>query len=141
MFKKLLHIEHASPQTDVGLLVLRIAFGGLMMRYGWQKLANFSEYASGFLNFLWLGSEVSLGLATFAELFCAFLIVIGLFTRWATMPLIITMLVAFFQAHADDTFDVKEHPLVFLFPYIALLMAGAGRFSIDGVLFGMRRKY
>lgn len=112
-----------------------------MMRHGWQKLINFNEYASGFLNFLWLGGEVSLGLATFAELVCAFLIVIGLFTRWAAMPLIITMLVAFFQAHANDSFDVKEHSLLFLFPYIALLIAGAGKFSADGALFGMRRKY
>jgi len=141
MFKKLLYIENAPLQTDVGLLVVRIAFGGLMMRYGWQKLVNFSEYASGFLDFLWLGSEVSLGLAIFAELLCAFLIVIGLFTRWATIPLIITMLVAFFQVHANDTFDVKEHSLLFLFPYIALLMTGGGKFSIDGSLFGMRRKY
>ncbi len=141
MFKKLLHIENASLQTDVGLLVLRIAFGALMMRYGWQKLVNFSEYANGFLDFMGMGGHISLGLATFAELFCAFLIVIGLATRLAAMPLIVTMLVAFFQAHANEPFDVKEHPLVFLFPYITLLMAGAGKFSLDGILFGMRRKY
>lgn len=141
MFKKLLHIENASTQTDIGLLILRLSSGLLMMRYGWQKLVNFAEYSTGFLDFLGLGGEVSLGLAIFAELFCAFLIVLGLFTRWASMPLIITMLVAFFAAHANDTFDVKEHPLVFLFPYMTLLFAGAGRFSLDGIFFGLRRRY
>lgn len=141
MFKKLLHIENASQQTDLGLLVLRIAFGALMMRHGWQKLVNFSEYAGGFLDFMGMGGQVSLGMATFAELFCAFLIVIGLATRFAAIPLIITMLVAFFQAHANDAFDVKEHSLLFLFSYITLLIAGAGKFSLDGALFGMRRKY
>lgn len=141
MLKKLLHIENAPLQTDLALLVIRIAFGALMMRYGWQKFENFAEWSPGFLNFLGLGGGVSLGLAIFAELFCAFLVIIGLFTRFVTIPLIITMLVAFFQAHTNDSFDVKEHPLVFLFPYIALLMAGAGKFSLDGIMFGMRRKY
>lgn len=141
MFKKLLHIENASTQTDIGLLVLRLSSGLLMMRYGWQKLVNFAEYSKGFLDFMGLGTEVSLGLATFAELICAFLVVVGLFTRWATIPLMITMLVAFFQAHANDPFDVKEHPLVFLFPYLTLFFAGAGRFSLDGIFFGLRRRY
>ncbi|MCB0581200.1 MAG: DoxX family membrane protein, partial [Phaeodactylibacter sp.] len=41
-----------------------------------------------------LGPEISLALATFAEVGCALLVILGLFTRWATAPLAITMMVA-----------------------------------------------
>jgi putative oxidoreductase len=140
MIKKLLYIEPASYQTDIGLLILRIAFSLLMMRYGLQKIENYTEWSGGFLNFLGLGGSISLGLVIFAEFFCSILVLLGTFTRFALIPLIITMLVAFFQAHANDTFDVKEHPLVFLFPYITLLFAGAGRYSLDFMMFGKRRK-
>ncbi len=140
MIKKLLYIEPATYQTDIGLLILRIAFSLLMMRYGLQKIENYTEWSGGFLSFLGLGGAISLGLVIFAEFFCSILVLLGTFTRFALIPLIITMLVAFFQAHANDTFDVKEHPLVFLFPYITLLFAGAGRYSLDFMMFGKRRK-
>lgn len=116
---------------DIASLMLRTTFGLLIMRYGYQKLVNFEEFSGFFIDFIGLGPRISLGLTIFAELGCGFLIVIGLLTRPALVPLIITMLVAIFIAHATDPFDKKEHAILFLVPFISLLILGAGKYSID----------
>ena len=46
------------------------------------------------------------------------LLIIGLFTRQAVIPLIITMLVAIFVIHGDDPFKDKEMAILYLIPYI-----------------------
>ncbi len=116
---------------DVASLLLRVTFGLLIMRYGYQKLSNFEEFSGFFIDFIGLGPRISLGLAVFAELGCGFLVVIGLLTRPALLPLIMTMLVAIFIAHANDPFQEKEHALLFVVPFISLLILGAGKYSVD----------
>lgn len=118
---------------DVVLLLLRLTFG-LSMAYahGWPKLQKLM--AGGevkFLDFLGLGPEVSMGLAVFAELGCALLLAVGLFTRLASIPLIITMFVAVFVAHWGDPYSDMEKGLLFLTPYLCILLAGPGWYSID----------
>jgi putative oxidoreductase len=57
---------------------------------------------------------------------------IGFKTRWATIPLMITMLVAAFYAHAADPFGEKELPLLFFTLFLSILISGGGRYSVDG---------
>lgn len=118
---------------DLVLLLLRLAFGGLMaINHGWSK---FSKLLAGgpyeWADPLGMGPGLSLGLASFAEFICALLLVLGLFTRLATIPLIITMLVAAFVVHIDDGFQKMEHAILFLVPYVCLLIAGPGWYSFD----------
>jgi putative oxidoreductase len=80
-----------------------------------------------------LGSSVSLSLTIFAELFCALLIVIGLFTRLATIPLIVTMCVALFKAHNSDFFGEGEMAALYLGAFITILLTGPGKYSVDGI--------
>lgn len=116
---------------SVGLLILRIGFGGVMLvAHGLPKLQNFGEIAPRF-DPIGLGGTVSLSLAIFAELICAGLLVIGLGTRLAAIPLIVTMLVAAFVAHAEDPWQKKELAVMYLTAYTALLAAGGGMFSLD----------
>ena len=118
---------------DLSLLLLRITFGGLMfLNHG---LGKFNRLTGGeeikFMDFMGLGPEISLGLVVLAEAVCAILIVLGLFTRLATIPLIITMLVAIFMVHWNDPFGDKEMALLYLIPFITLFFSGAGKYSID----------
>lgn len=118
---------------DVILLLLRLTFGlSMAFAHGWPKLQKL--IAGGeirFMDFLGLGPEISLGLAVFAELFCAILLAVGLFTRLSAIPLIITMFVAVFVAHWGDPYSDMEKGLLFLVPYVCLLLAGPGWYSID----------
>lgn len=55
----------------------------------------------------------------------------GLFTRWTVIPLIITMLTAYFFVHFDDPFGKQEKALLFLFCYLTLFFTGPGKYSLD----------
>jgi putative oxidoreductase len=123
--------------ASVALLVLRLGLGALMISgHGWGKLAHFAERAQRFSDPLGLGSPASLALATFAEVFCSAALMLGLATRLAVIPLIVTMTVAFTVVHRHDPWGKRELPLMYLTPYVALLVAGPGRFSVDGSLAG-----
>lgn len=119
-------------RIDIGLLVLRILAGGMMLfSHGMGKLLNFSRLSATFPDPLHIGSTLSLTLTVFAEVVCAVLIMIGLATRLAAIPLIITMFVAAAVIHAMDPWAKKEFALLFAIPFITLAITGAGRFSVD----------
>ncbi|MFA5507600.1 MAG: DoxX family protein [Vulcanimicrobiota bacterium] len=122
--------------NGIGLLVLRVAFGLGMMVHGIQKVNNFETLSQVFPDPLGVGSAMSLSLAIFAELFCSILLVVGLFTPLALVPLGITMLVAIFVAHGDDPWSKKELAFTYLSVYAALLCSGPGKLSLDYRLFG-----
>ena len=121
--------------TNLGLLLLRLGFGGTMLfAHGWSKLGKYAVLAASFPDPMGLGSEATLVLAIFAEVFCSALLMIGLGTRLAVIPLIITMLVAGFIVHAADPFAKQELAFLYLLPFIFLFLAGAGRYSLDGLI-------
>ena len=130
------NIEKQAKLVDIGLLILRIGIASLMLfGHGFDKLVNFTEKAETFADPIGFGPVVSLSLAIFAEFFCSIAILFGFFTRYATIPLIITMLVAIFIIHADDPWKKQEFATLYLIPYISILFAGAGRYSVDSKLF------
>ena len=49
------------------------------------------------------------------------------------------MLVAAFVIHADDPWSKQEFALLYALPFVALIIGGAGRFSLDGRLRQRRR--
>jgi putative oxidoreductase len=117
---------------DVSLLVLRVFVGSFMLTHGYGKfLKLFGDEPLQFADPLGLGVTLSLVLAVFAEFFCSLFLIVGFATRLASIPLIVTMSVAAFIVHADDAFGVKEMALLYLLIYVVLLIAGAGKYSID----------
>lgn len=117
---------------DCVLLIVRIAVAAFMLTHGYPKLMKL--LAGGEIQFadpFGLGMYFSLVLAVFAEFFCSILIGIGLGTRLATIPLIITMSVAAFIAHSSDPFGRKELALLYLVVFVFLLFTGSGKFSVD----------
>lgn len=125
--------------TSLGLLILRITFGCFMAVHGWQKLSGFSDRAETFPDPLGVGSQLSLTLTIGAELGCSLLLIIGLLTRLASIPLAFTMIVALFVIHGADPWQKKELAAAYLSVYAVLLCTGPGAFSIDHLLFGRKR--
>ncbi|OQW51149.1 MAG: hypothetical protein A4S09_10640 [Proteobacteria bacterium SG_bin7] len=118
-------------KRNLGLLVLRVGFGGTMcFVHGFQKVINFQSMSGSFPDPLGIGSVFSLGLCILAEFFCAGLIAVGFYTRWATYPLIITMSVAAFMIHKNDPFQKKELALIYLMGFIAINLLGSGKYSL-----------
>lgn len=120
---------------NLGLLVLRVSFGCLMMLgHGLPKLMNFGQMSESFPDPIGLGKSISLSLAIFAEFGCGLLLILGLLTRLATIPLITTMAVAALLVHGSDPWQKQEMAVVYLAAFVSILVAGGGLFSLDAVL-------
>jgi putative oxidoreductase len=147
-----MHADRQGTATSAGLLVLRVGIGGFMATHGWGKVqmvidGRFAEFGDP----VGIGSGPSLVLAAGAEFVCALLVVLGLATRLAALPPAITMFVAAFVAHGRDPWTMqegfrrfmakeaeswasREPALLFLIPFLALVLTGAGRFSLDALV-------
>ena len=133
-----LQLNFLPRSVDAGLLVLRLWLGfSMFWLHGRGKLMNFGATAQKFPDPLGIGGQTSLGLAVFGEVVCALLLVLGLFTRFAALSLVITMSVAFFlvmKANLAPGGPNGELAFIYLAGYVVLLITGAGRFSLDAML-------
>ena len=133
-------VNYRPISADIAALLLRLIFGSLFVHYGYQKLSNFDQILPMFPDLIHIGAKLSFILVIFAELVCGFLVLIGFATRLAVIPILITMIVAYFIAHAKDPFEAKQLALVYLLLSIVIFVLGAGRFSMDKLLFNRNRK-
>jgi putative oxidoreductase len=135
---KLIKLDFVPFSTDLGLLVLRVWFGLSMFGiHGLAKLKNFGGTVSMFQEKM--GFPAPLGAAAvLAESVFALLLVLGLGTRWAAAFLAVTMSVAFFKVHGavleQGNPGSGEMAFLYLGAAVALLIAGAGRYSVDAKL-------
>ena len=132
--KKLLSTKYSANAVNAALLILRIGVGVLMLNHGYSKLINFATMQDNFMNFLGIGKTASLALVIFAEFFCSVFLILGLFTRLAAIPLLITMAVALFKAHNLEVFGKGELPALYLVAYFVLLLIGPGKISADNAI-------
>ncbi len=121
--------------SDVAALLLRLLFGGLFIWHGWVKIDMYNTYQPMMKDIIGIGSKLSYNLVIFAEFFCAILVTLGFLTRLAVIPIGFTMGVAYFIAHAKDSFQIKELAFLFLGLSIIIFILGSGKYSIDNLLF------
>jgi putative oxidoreductase len=132
--KKLLSTNYRPWAFDTMMLLTRLCFGLLILKnHGFGKLVNFSKMQYVFSDPFHIGSKWSLVLVLFAEVFCALLVIAGLFTRLAVLPLVVAMGVAFFIAHNHQV-EKGEPALLYLCGFIAILLCGPGRVSLDSMM-------
>lgn len=124
-----------SRLVDSAALWLRLGLGVAMLPHGYDKLTHFAEYQSSFMRFLGLSDSVSLALAIGAEFFCSILLLMGLLTRVALIPLLITALVIVFVAHGGDIAGEGAAGFVLVVGYVTSLLLGSGAYSLDAVVF------
>ncbi|MDX1279062.1 DoxX family protein [Oceanihabitans sediminis] len=135
LLNKALNSGSNSTNISVAILILRIAGGAFMLTHGLGKFeALFSGEPIQFRDPIGVGATASLALAVFSEVLCAVLLIVGLGTRLAAIPLAITMFVAAFIVHATDGFGRQELPLLYAAVYISIALIGAGKYSLDNWL-------
>lgn len=132
--------SNANKRTSLLILALRILFGLLLMSHGVQKWSQFDALSSTFPDPIGLGSQCSLVLAIFAELFCSMLFIVGFLYRAALLPMITTMSVAFFKIHGGSIVTGGELAFIYLTIFIILFITGSGRFSIDNFISQLTKK-
>ena len=121
-----------SNYNDLALLLTRIGFGGLMLiNHGIPKLDKLNG-PTEFADPIGVGATASLILCLIGEFLAPVLIIIGLKTKLAAIPAAITMGVAAFIVHGADPLAKKEMALLYFIAFVAIFLAGPGKFSIDG---------
>ncbi|MNK01340.1 putative oxidoreductase CatD [compost metagenome] len=125
--------------TDVAALLLRLIVGAMFVRYGYSKFEAYDTILPMFGDIIGIGSKLSFNLVIFAELVCGFLVLIGLLTRYSIVPIFITMIVAFFVAHAKDTFDVKIAAFLYMVLCLPVFILGSGKYSVDSLIFNRKK--
>ncbi len=131
-------IRPVSKQS-AALGFIRMFVGLVFVLHGAQKLFVY-HYAGVVGMFHQIGipvPEVSAALAIAAELGGGLLLLAGLYTRLAAIPVAFTMLVAILQVHLHAGFFAQsggfEYPLTLLVVNIALILGGGGAFALDNV--------
>ncbi len=120
-----------STNYNLGLLLLRVGFGGMMLTHGIPKLLKMLSGDFSFGDPIGIGETTTLILAVLCEVFFPILVIIGFKTRLSAIPVIITMIVAAFVVHAADPFGIKEKAILYLIGFIAIALLGAGKYSVD----------
>ncbi len=124
-------IQSYESHYSVLLLLLRLLFGGLLLVHGIDKWIHFDTLQFAYPDPLGVGSRFSLMLTIFVEVFCAGFVVLGLLMRPMTIPVMVTMAVAWLVVHHGQAFSYKELSFLFFVGFTLLFFAGPGRFSFD----------
>ncbi|WP_304545935.1 DoxX family protein [Sulfurimonas microaerophilic] len=124
---------------------LALLFARLILAYGFyepamMKWSDISAVAE------WFGTigipmpTLNAYMAATTEITGVILLTLGLFTRAISIPLIVVMIVAIVTVHlphgfsaGDNGFEIPLYYMLFLFIFLS---HGAGKFSLDRVIFG-----
>ena len=125
------------------LLVIRLYWGILFARTGWGKLMNLDKTAGFFESLHIPMPKLNAIMAGSTECFGGALLALGLFARPASLPLIGTMLVAYYTADrealmaitSDPDKFVTAAPFLFLLASLIVLAFGPGKLSLDALFF------
>jgi putative oxidoreductase len=131
---RFLQLAFLPSSYDFALLVLRVWLGlDLFFKHGVEKITRFSQMSAHFPDPVHIGPRVSLAYALLSDGICSLLVVLGLATRLAALIIVINLTVAFTLVHHFATSGPRsgELPLVFLGGFLAVLIAGPGRYSVD----------
>jgi putative oxidoreductase len=127
----------------VGPLALRLSLGAVFLGTGWGKLHNLPQF-TGFLTELGIPfAAAQAPVLASIELVGGALILLGLFTRIAALPLMGIMIVAVLTAKRAEIDGVRTllafDEVTYLAGFLWLFVAGAGKASLDALLFGRKR--
>jgi putative oxidoreductase len=136
-------IEREKTARDLGLLAIRLIIGVVFLYHGSQKL--FGAFGgpglqgfSGYLASLGVPAPgVNAVLAGLAEFLGGAAMLLGLLTRLAAIPMVVTMAVAIITVHAkgfNAATGGMEYPLTLLVVVLGLGLTGAGGLSLDALL-------
>ena len=135
--------ERVVTQLDfLAPLLARVTLGVLFMSTGWGKVHNLAKVAAFFAELHIPAPAIQATFVSYVELIGGALVLVGLFARLASLPLIGSMAVAILTAKADEVHGLPDLFGLVEWTYLALLawvaLAGPGRASLDHFIFSRR---
>lgn len=125
-----------NKNTDLGLLILRIAVGALMLLHGIAKIGGVS-FIGGMLSQKGLPEFLAYGVYV-TEIIAPFLILIGFRTQLFSLVYIFGTLFAMFLVHASEIFTLNQNggwavELLGLYTLgaLSLVFTGGGKYAVS----------
>jgi putative oxidoreductase len=119
----------------LALLVARLTVGILFVSTGWGKVNNLAKITQYFTELGIPMPAFNATLASFTELICGSLLVLGLASRLASIPLVVTMTVAILTAKKDEIHGLPDLFGEVEWTYLAILLViiavGPGKAALD----------
>jgi putative oxidoreductase len=110
----------------------------VFVRAGWGKVHDLDKVTGFFTQLHIPAPAFNAGLVAWSELICGALLFVGLLARLATIPLIVTMIVAIATAKAHEIHSLMQLFGELEFTYLLLLvlvaLVGPGALSIDAAI-------
>ncbi|MDP5008743.1 MAG: DoxX family protein [Glaciimonas sp.] len=123
---------------DLGKLVLRLTLAVLILFHGVSKILSGPGFIVGLLSNAGLPPALAY-LVYVGEIVAPLMILFGIWTRLGALIVVINMLVAFGLVHSKQLMTMNntggwglELQGFYLFTAVAVLLLGAGRFSVGG---------
>lgn len=121
-----------SQYKDLILLVFRVLIcASLIYVHGIPKITDIEAEIANIPDPFGFGKESAAILAIFANIVCPVLIILGLFSRLATLPILAVTLTGLFIVHGSDPAKVRDVPYMYSVAFGLLFMLGPGKLSID----------
>ncbi|MEW9583381.1 DoxX family protein [Paraburkholderia sp. DGU8] len=125
---------------DVALLFLRVTASVLVLLvHGLPKTIHYTSQLEAIEDPFRLGKTLTLGCAIFAEVVCPLLMIAGVATRLAALPIMVVCVVALGVVHREWTLDQAQFAWMLLIMFGTIAIGGAGRYRIALPRFAQRQ--
>ena len=127
-----------------GLLILRLSIGTMLIHHGYEKTADINNFADAFVRPIGFPFPIiSSYIAAYSEIYGSWLVIAGLFTRFAALSIVGTIGVAIYHAIVTAGFNIYLLELLILYMggALCILLLGGGDFAIDRLLRKFRIKF
>jgi putative oxidoreductase len=135
-------IASASHLQSPLVLLVRLYWGWSFFQTGKGKLLNHAQVTEFFTSLHLPLPGLNAWMAGTTECLGGLLLLVGLASRLAAIPLIVTMVVAYLTADLDKVLGIfsepdkftSADPFLFLFAAVIVLVLGPGAFSLDRLI-------
>lgn len=133
---RLINPTISSRPFNIGMLLFRIAVCmELIFVHGFKKLGIGTAEAEKVPNPLHLPEVFNAAFAVSANIFFPFFVLIGLFTRLATLPTLAVTLTGFFVVHINDAAIVRDTPFIYSIIFLFIAILGPGKYAVDTYIY------
>lgn len=137
--KKLLLYSTGHTYSNLSRLFLRLFTGIMFMQFGIRQWTYFNDISHTMVGVMGMSGETTLVLMIIIEIVCSTLIIVGLFSRLAVLPPLVTMIIAenvllkIMDVAPEMLFSTQPGyvPILFIGIFVYMLLAGPGKVSLD----------
>jgi putative oxidoreductase len=116
---------------DAALLFLRVTASALVLLvHGLPKALHYTSQLGAIEDPLHVGKTLTLAFAIFAEVVCPMLMIAGIATRLAALPIMLVSAIALGLVHREWSLDQGQFAWMLLIMFGTVVIGGAGRYRV-----------